>query len=489
LREEGQSAPSVGTHNCDGGTLADLSAIEASRALSGGAITAESYAAALLERCRRYRHLNAFESLKPDLVLEAARAADRARASGGALGSLHGLPMVVKDNIDVAGYATSCGTPALAGQIAAGDAKLIRRLRREGAIVLGKSTMHELALGFGKGPGSDAINPYSPGMMTGGSSSGTAVALAARLTPLGLATDTGGSVRIPAAHCGVAGLRPTLGRYPSEGIVSLCPTRDTAGPMARSVSDLALLHSAICADDAGAQPIRLEGLRLGVPRRYFFEKLDPETAEIAERELDRLRSAGAVLIVQDLEGIAELNERVSFAVFRFEASARLRAHLARRRPGLSPEDFIETVASAGCRDAVRALLSAQKDPEDERLYRAAIDRWRPALQETYRKYFAANEVVAIVYPTTPLPAAAEGLAKVKLGAENYDSFLLYLKHVDPSSNAGIPGLTVLAGCNQQGLPVGLAFDGPEGSEKRLLSIGIAYEALRPWMPPPPGMEA
>jgi indoleacetamide hydrolase len=488
LRAAGPSAPGVGTRKADGGALADVSALEASRALARGAITTESYAAALLERCRRYRHLNAFESLYPDRVLEAARAADQRRASGAPLGSLHGLPIAVKDNIDAGGYATSCSTPAFAGRAATADAELIRRLREAGAIVLGKATMHELALGFGKGPGRDAVNPHSPGMMTGGSSSGTAVALAARLAPLGLGTDTGGSVRIPAAHCGVAGLRPTLGRYPSDGIVSFCPTRDTAGPIARSVADLALLHAAICAEDAGAEPARMAGLRLGVPRRYFYETLDPETASIAERALDLLRGAGAVLVEQDLEGIAELNERVSFPVFRFEASARLRAYLAERRPDLSPEAFAETVASTGCREAVRGLLSPAKNPEDERLYREAIDRWRPALRETYRRYFATHDVAAIVYPATPLPPAVEGAVKVMLGAEEHDAFLLYLKHVDPSSNAGIPGLTVPAGCDRRGLPVGLAFDGPDGSEKQLLSIGRAYEAIRPPMPRPRGIE-
>jgi mandelamide amidase len=469
--------------------LCALSASEAAALLRRGDVSAERYARAHLDRCARLERLNAFLTLDRDAVLSAACEADRARAAGNRPGRLHGLPIAVKDNIDVAGMPTTCNSPQLAGNRAATDAALVRRLRAEGAIVLGKNNMHELALGSPNDAdrGGNAVNPHAPGMMTGGSSSGTAVAVAARLAPAGIGTDTGGSVRIPSAHCGIAGLRPTLGRYPVAGMVALCPTRDTAGPMTRDIVDAALLDAVLGGDTTPLPTVTLKGIRLGVPRRYFYETLDPETAAFAERELTRLKEHGAALVEADIDDVERLNAAVSFIVFLYEVPRHLAAYIAERLPGISPTRFGAGIASSTCRKLVRGLLGAPDPafpPVLEQEYRAAIETHRPALRAAYRRYFESNRVDAIVYPTTPLPARPIAQTdSVKIEGKSLSTLLTFLRLIDPSSNAGLPGITVPAGKAAGGVPLGLAFDGPEGGDRHLLAIGAAYERT---MPPFPG---
>ena len=184
------------------------------------------------------------------------------------MGALHGLPILIKANIATANVPTSAGTPALRDYRPASDAPVVARLFSAGAILLGKTNMHELAYGITSNNGAFGAvhNPYNPALIPGGSSGGNGAAIAARMCPAGLGTDTGGSVRIPAALCGIVGLRPTVGRYSGAGIVPLSRTMDTAGPMARSVEDLVLLDSVITGQNAPVQPAALRGLRLGAAR-------------------------------------------------------------------------------------------------------------------------------------------------------------------------------------------------------------------------------
>jgi len=469
--------------------LAELTATEAATLLRRGDVSAEHYARAHLDRCARLERLGAFLTLDRDAVLAAARTADRDRAAGKRRGALHGLLIAVKDNIDVAGMPTTCNSPPLARNVVNADAAVVSRLKAEGAIMLGKATMHELAMGAPNGPerGGDPINPHAPAIMTGGSSSGTAVAIAARLAPGGLGTDTGGSVRIPAAHCGIAGLRPTLGRYPSEGVVVLCPTRDTAGPMARTIADTALLDAAIAGDSTPLPALTLAGLRIGVPRRYFHEGLDPETVRFTEVELARLRENGATLIEADVEEVERLNTAVSFVVFLYEAPRCLRDYLAKHLPGVSPERFAAEVGAPAARDLVAGLLGVGGPgftPVSEEAYRSAIEVHRPALRAAYRRYFETHRVDAIAYPTTPLPAGPAERKVEGSAAGIAPLTLAYLRLIDPSSNAGLPGIGVPAGKTAAGVPLGLSFDGPEGSDRRLLAIGAAYERILPPFPAP-----
>src|SRR5947209_9525104 len=284
------AAPRIGEPTEHAGLL-HLTATEAVRHISEGSLSAETYARALLAQAERLSFLDAIISIDPEAVLEAARLVDVSRRRGRTLGPLAGLPLLVKDNIDTKALPTTAGTPGLLANRPRADAPLLNRLFGAGALLFAKANMHELAFGitshnyhFGA-----VRNPYDSTLIPGGSSGGTGAGIAARVCPAGLGTDTGGSVRIPAALCGVVGLRPTKGRYSIAGIVPISHTRDTPGPMGRTVADVALLD-AVETLTTPARPARLRGLRLGVPRNPFWQDLDPEVAAVMEDALHRLRA-------------------------------------------------------------------------------------------------------------------------------------------------------------------------------------------------------
>lgn len=240
--------------------LAELGAAEAAAAIRAGDISAQSLVDALLDRCTRAASLNAFISLDPDAVRNAARSADQQRQRGERLGPLHGVPIALKDNFDTADFTTTAGTPALAAHRPTRNAAVVQRLLDAGALILGKANMQELA--FGPTSNNAAFgpvrNPYDRSRIPGGSSGGTAALVAARLAPAGLGTDTGGSVRVPASLSGVVGFRPTTLRWPQDGIVPISHTRDTAAPIARCVADCALLDGIVTGGPTSLTPINLE---------------------------------------------------------------------------------------------------------------------------------------------------------------------------------------------------------------------------------------
>ena len=263
-------APSVNlavNNVCD---LSNLTAVEAVQRIANGELRAEEYALRLLERQRALKSLNALTWIDEARVLEAARAVDDKRRKGAALGPLGGLPVIIKDNIDVAGTPTAAASAIFRDNVAGQHAPVAQRLFEQGAVFFGKANMHELAGGGTcSNPATGFVgNPYDPRRVPGGSSGGTAAAIAARIVPAGLGSDTAGSVRIPSALCGTAGLRPSIfgGKlYSDEGVLPLAIDLDTIGPMARTVADVALLHSAITGRPSLAAP-DLSGVRLGVPR-------------------------------------------------------------------------------------------------------------------------------------------------------------------------------------------------------------------------------
>ena len=228
----------------NGAEFPNLSAVTAVAAMRNGDMSAENYARALLDRAETLQELNAFRTLDRDMVLEAARGADKQRAAGAVLGALHGLPIPVKDSVNTKALPTSNGTRALRDFRPKNDAEILERLFAQGALLMGKTNLHELSFGWTSnnmtfGP---VRNPYDPTRIPGGSSGGSAAVVAARIAPLAVGEDTHGSIRVPASMCGVAGLRPTYGRYSGKGILSITTNKfDQPGPLARSVADLALL--------------------------------------------------------------------------------------------------------------------------------------------------------------------------------------------------------------------------------------------------------
>jgi mandelamide amidase len=473
----------------DDAGLCDLGAVEAVAQMSQGALTAERYAEALLARCRSAHALNAFITLEPARVLEDARTRDRERLAGSKPGPLFGLPIPVKDSVNTRDYPTTGGTPALRHFQPAADAPVVAALRSAGAVVLGKTNLHELSFGWtSNNLAFGAVhNPYDPACIPGGSSGGTAAAIAARLAPLGVAEDTEGSIRVPAAFCGIAGLRPTTGRYSTKGCVPISPLFDQVGPHARNVADLALFDSVVANDWQKLEAADLNGLRLGVVRDYWFTDLDPEVERLTELALAKLKDAGAQIVETQLPGLAALIDLTTDAVQNHDVRIALARYLKEYGAGV---DFDTLVARAS--PDIRKLFRSDVLPGGanfvtEPVYAAARDRHLPALRRLYHEYFARTGVAAMIFPTTLVPApriGQETTVEVRGRALPFETVVA--RNIAPGSTAGLPGLVLPVGLTQGGLPVAMEFDARAGADRALLALGLSAErALGPLPAPAP----
>jgi mandelamide amidase len=471
----------------------ELTAAEALSAMAAGDLRAETYAAILLARARSLSHLNVLISQDPGQVLEAARAADLARSRGHLLGPLHGLPLLIKDNINSATLTTTAGTPSLAGNRPRANADALDALLGAGGILFGKANMHELAFGITSNNGAfgPVRNPYDRSKIPGGSSGGNAAGVAARFAPAGIGSDTGGSTRIPAALCGIVGFRPSIGRYPGTGtlagvrqVVPIAHTRDTPGPMGRSVADVALLDAVITGEPLALPRADLRGLRLGVARRSFFADLDPALEALVEGALRRLEDRGVVLVEVEIANLEDLNGRVGFPVALFEARNDVPVYLEANGTGVTLNELAAAIASPDVKAVYeQSIIGPGAIPEP--VYREAIEVFRPQLQAAYQRAFDEFALDALVFPTTPLPARPIGQDQtVELNGRQVSTLLTYIRHTDPGSNAGIPGVSVPIGLTGDGLPVGLELDGTARSDRRLLAIAAAVEEVFGLLPAP-----
>jgi Asp-tRNA(Asn)/Glu-tRNA(Gln) amidotransferase A subunit family amidase len=360
----------------------------------------------------------------------------------------------------------------------------------QGAILFAKANMHELAAGrTSANPTFGYVkNPYDLARIPGGSSGGTAAALAARIVPLGFGSDTGGSVRMPAHFCGIAGLRPSNPRtnkpYPVEGIVPRALAFDVPGPTARDVADIALVHSAIT-HQVELAPADLRGTRIGIPRSYFWETLDGDVAKIMEASLDKLRRAGAVFVDVDFVDLANTALIVS-AVLRPEGfRADLAEFLSHEYAGMSVKGAIAGIASKAVRKQYEDAHDHRPSREDVEKARASMD----ALGTQYQDAFRQQSIVAIAYPPVPIPAPllpTEGdelPSTFEISGRQYpDSVSTRNPFVAAVYRA--PGLSIPAGLTSDGLPAGLEIDGLPGQDDQLLRLGMAVEAVLGPLPPP-----
>lgn len=469
-----------------------LTVADAARLVRTGRVTAEALVRASLARIKALSDLNAVVTLNEERAIAAAKAIDAARRQGKALGPLAGVPLVIKDNIHVAGLPNTAGTPGLKDFVPSKHAPVVAKLIEAGAIVVAKTNMHELAFGisgyntaFNTSAQPGTRNAYDKTRIAGGSSSGTGALVGARAVPGGLGTDTGGSVRVPCAVNGCAALRPTVGRYAQTGITPISHTRDTAGPMAQTVADVELLDRIISGRRTIA-PANLRTVRLGL-FRGFLKNADDETQAAFDKALDRARKAGVTIVEVDMPRLAVLNGLVGFPVALYEAYDDVGAYLKQHNIGKTVEDITATISSPDVKGTFEALVVPRKLPGPDNTvvdakpaYDAAIKEHRPALIALYTETFGKHKLDALVFPTVPRVAIA-----ANPDASSLNNFLLFIQNTDPGSNAGLPGLTLPIGRGSTpGLPIGLELDGPAGSDARLLAIGMALEKLYGRLDPP-----
>ena len=474
--------------SCPDPTLLALSAVQAVSLMTSGELAAEDYARVLLAQCSAQHALNAFITLDPERVLEAARAADQRRRHGKPLGALHGLPIPIKDSLNTRDYPTSAGTPALRGFRPAQDAPIVAALRAAGAIVLGKTNLHELSYGWtSNNRAFGAVrNPYDSSRIPGGSSGGTAAAIAARMAPLGVAEDTEGSIRVPAALCGLAGFRPTTGRYSTKGAVPISSLFDQVGPLARNVADIALFDAIASGDHRPVEPLALERVTLAVARDFFFSGLDPEVERVTELALARLRAAGARLVDATIDDLEALIRRITDQVQNHDVRVELARYLHTYGAGVSFDQLVARASPDIRATFARDVLPGGPGFVSEEAYRAAVDVHLPLLRRRFQECFARTGAAAIVFPATMVTAPRIGEdAEVRIRGQSVPFGVAIARNIAPGSTAALPGLVLPAGLSGDGLPVALELDGPTGEDRALLGLGLAVEeALGPIAPAP-----
>lgn len=397
-------------------------------------------------------------------------------------GPLAGLPFCVKDNVKVAGLPTTSGTPALRGAIPPRDAELVARVKAAGADFIGKVGLHELGFGTTSNNGmfGPVRNPRDPSRVPGGSSGGSAAAVAGGLVPFSIGNDTGGSMRIPAAFCGVVGMRPSTHRYPGEGANVISPSRDTCGVFAHTVADVALVDGVITGETT-LPALELAQLRLGVPRRDFFDKLQPEVRAAIESALERIRDAGVTLVEMELvapdgRSVHELAEFAAFPLVAFETFQNFENNLKELDAPyntLTISDIAAQVASPDVKGVLEHMIS---HPISEDLYAQTLVA-KDLILETYEKAFIADRLDAIVYPLVGVVAPVIGGTTVTVEGEELPHFQTTIRNTDPGSTSGQPGVCIPVPVAEGALPVGLGIEGPVNSDRRLLSVSALLEKV------------
>lgn len=424
--------------------------------------------------------LNAFITVTGDQAMAQARQAEAEIHGEKWRGPLHGIPVAFKDNMDTAGIRTTAASGVFAGRIPTEDAEVVRRLKAAGCVILGKLNMHEFAFGgtsiashFGA-----VHNPWKTDHIPGGSSGGSAVAVAAGLCYAALGTDTLGSIRIPAAHCGVVGLKPTYGRVSIRGIVPLSPSLDHAGPLARTVGDAAFLLQALAGYDpedttsadlpapdySTALDSTKLSVRLGVPRTLFYEDLDPDIEQAVNQALTVLSRFAHGL--QDVE-LPEV-KALPVGPTRAEIYAYHADYMANTPQLYQPETLERLRPTAGI--TAGAYMQGIR----------SIERLRRAIKTAFRS------VDLLVTPTTFIPPASIANAE-KLERELIRQRQLspLVRNTGPFNVYGLPSISVPCGFTHDGLPVGLQITGPAWGEEQVLRLAYAYEQATGWNRRPP----
>ena len=435
-------------------SISDVSVLVRGRTLSSVDLVRDA-----LARVEARPELNAFTLVMREAALADAERADSEISSGRYRGPLHGIPITVKDLVDVAGTPTTAGSRVPANTATA-DAPTVRRLREAGAIVIGKTNLHEFAFGTTSdetafGP---VRNPIDPSRSAGGSSGGSAASIVEGMCFGSVGTDTGGSIRIPAAACGLVGVKPTLGEIPCDGVVPLSGTLDHVGPLARSVADAALLFQAMVGANLQSVVPAAGTLTLGVPRPYFFDRLEAGTRACLERALGRVRDAGHELREISIED-APITPDVYLHICLPEASCfhaeTLGEHAELYSPGVRLR--LEMGRYILAEDYVRAMRLRTH-------LRAAVDR-------------ALEGCDGLLLPALPIPAPPIGATTVNVGETEMPVRAAMLSRTQLFNLTGHPAIALPAGRAADGLPRGLQIVGPYDQTAQLLEVAAALERV------------
>ncbi len=418
--------------------------------------------------------LNAFVLVDREGAMRAAEQADRILGSGSGAGPLTGVPVAIKDIIHMDGLPTRCGSPAYPGEPSHRDAAVVRRLREAGAVMVGKTTTHELACGVFSPP---AANPWDTARIPGGSSGGSGAAVAAGMVPMALGSDTGGSIRIPASVCGIAGLKPTFGRVSRAGVETLSWSLDHIGPLAATVEDCAVTLQVLAGHDPADPPTEpspppdyseklgrgVDGLRLGIMATAPFSPMQEDVEEAFREAVEHLEELGASVAPLEVPELAFTLD-AEFAIVGPEAAAYHR-RLLRESPELIDPGIRELFTIGTIMPSTHYLKGLGA---------------RRVIHDALRRAFNRDRLDAVITPTLPATAALAEQEVFDYGGMEEDVTSSYVRTTAPFNLSGQPALTVPCGFDRDGLPIGLQIAGRPFDEATVLRIGAAYEATTSW---------
>jgi aspartyl-tRNA(Asn)/glutamyl-tRNA(Gln) amidotransferase subunit A len=431
-----------------------------SRALRAGQTTSRTLAEEFLDRRASIdSKLGSFVIVDDERLLAEADAADALMARGTDLGPLHGIPVGIKDIINVAGYPTRCGSPLYPSTPVDADAEVVANLRRAGALIAGKTTTHELACGVVSTP---ASNPYDLDRVPGGSSGGSGAAIAAGLVPIALGSDTGGSIRIPAALCGVVGHKPTYGLVSVRGVEPLSTSLDHLGPLGATVADCAFALTALtggASDYSSTIGRGVDSMRIGVLSDPPFAPMQPDVEDAFQRSIETLHDLGAQCVPLKIESLQH-TLAAEFGIIPLEAYE-YHAESLRTRPGMI-DPGIRTL-----------LIAGATIPES--IYRRA-SKARVMITHSIVDAMNANRLDALVSPT--LPATASTKANQDLTYDDVVEHISvsFVRTTAPFNLSGQPTVSVPCGVDRDGLPIGIQFTTRAGQDGLALQIAAAFEA-------------
>lgn len=461
--------------------FASLGVAAAADAIRKGEISSESYAKALLQRARDHADLNSFITIDEEAVREAARTADRAIASG-ATAPLLGVPIGIKDSYLTEGLRSTIGLSSLNSFVPRHDADAVQAIKDGGGIVFGKNNLVELSFGLtGHNEAyGQAKNPHNVNHVSGGSSGGGGVSVAARLVPASLGGDTIGSIRVPASLCGVVGFKPTTGRWPRSGVAPISHTLDTTGVFARNVDDCILIDRVVTRDET--PDIRthsdLKGVKLAYAPRQYLELVAPEIEAQFRESIRQLRNAGAEIVEIDLgDDFSGRALTATWNIFFRETKAALEKFV---RQNNVPTTFDEIFG--GLKPGIKGAWSQFVLPTgqcyiSEEVYNTALSAERAEIKRQYAQAFLSTGAEALILPTTPATAPMIGQEdKILLGGQEMSQLVL-ANNTIPASAAGLPGISLPIGLSDAGLPIGIELDGPFGRDRALLHVARRVEAV------------